>query len=217
MKKNEILTVIGTCHRLRELGKQSPDGRLIECIYGREVAKAVHEKLQAKGCRTVIDYTPLDLPKTMQSPSVKQERQRELAMRVNLVNELCRQEGAKRVIYVSIHVNASPPVDNKWHSANGWQVNVGTKASAKSKLLAGCLYDAAKACGLKVRQPSLKPLQKYWPQNLYVLNNTSCPAVLTENLFQDNIDDVDFLLSEEGKQVIADLHVEGIINYIESL
>ena len=118
---------------------------------------------------------------------------------------------------MSIHVNASPPVDNKWHSANGWQVNVGTKASAKSKLLAGCLYDAAKACGLKVRQPSLKPLQKYWPQNLYVLNNTSCPAVLTENLFQDNIDDVDFLLSEEGKQVIADLHVEGIINYIESL
>lgn len=215
MKLNEILVAIGTCHRLRELGKQSPDGRLIECIYGREIAKAVHEKLQAKGCRTIIDYTPLDLPKTMQSPSAKQERQRELAMRVNLVNELCRQEGAKRVIYVSIHVNASPPVDNQWHKSNGWQVSVGTKASAKSKQLAGFLFDAARAKGLKMRRPT--QLQKYWEQSLYVLNNTACPAVLTENLFQDNLDDVDFLLSEEGKQVIVDLHVEGIIKYIESL
>lgn len=215
MKLNEILVAIGTCHRLRELGKQSPDGRLIECIYGREIAKAVHEKLQAKGCRTIIDYTPLDLPKTMQSPSAKQERQRELAMRVNLVNELCRQEGEKRVIYVSIHVNASPPVDNQWHKPNGWQVSVGTKASAKSKQLAGFLFDAARAKGLKMRRPT--QLQKYWEQSLYVLNNTACPAVLTENLFQDNLDDVDFLLSEEGKQVIVDLHVEGIIKYIESL
>lgn len=217
MRKDSIIVCLGTAHRLREAGKQSPDGRLRECVYSREIVKEVAARLQAMDCHAVTDFEPLDLPKTMQSPSAKQERQRELAMRVNFVNELCRQNGKQNVIYVCIHVDASPPVDNKWHQANGWSVRVGTKASAKSKLLADCLYDAAKAKGLKVRQPSLKPLQKYWPQNLYVLNQTSCPAVLTENLFQDNINDVDFLLSEEGRQIIVDLHVEGIIKYIESL
>lgn len=44
-----------------------------------------------------------------------------------------------------------------------------------------------------------------------------CPAVLTENLFQDNKEDVDFLLSEEGKQLITKVHVDGILSYIKSV
>lgn len=215
MKKNEVVIAIGTPHRLREPGKQSPDGSLRECVYGREIASEVAAKLQAMGYKCVIDYMPLDLPKQMQSPMEDQERQRELAMRVNFVDELCRQNGKQNVIYVSIHVDASPPVDDKWHQANGWSVRVGTKASAKSKLLANCLYDAAEAHGLKMRRPSRE--QKYWPQALYVLNRTDCPAVLTENLFQNNREDVDFLLSDEGRHAIERLHVEGIIKYIESL
>lgn len=215
MRKHEILVALGTCHRLREPGKESPDGRLKECVYGREVAQLVYAVLQERGYKCIIDYMPLDLPKNMQSPSAKQERQRELAMRVNFVNELCRQNGAKNVIYVSIHVDASPPVDNQWHAANGWSVRVGTKASSNSKRLADCIFDAAKAHGLRVRVPMRT--QKYWAQNLKVLNDTDCPAVLTENLFQNNKSDVEYLLSEEGRQTIVDLHVEGITKYIDSL
>ena len=51
--------------------------------------------------------------------------------------------------------------------------------------------------------------------HLYILKHTVCPAVLTENLFQDNKEDVDYLLSEKGKQTIVNLHVDGIIKYIE--
>lgn len=47
--------------------------------------------------------------------------------------------------------------------------------------------------------------------------DTKCPAVLTENLFQDNRADVDYLLSAEGKQALADLHVKGIADYIRDL
>ena len=47
--------------------------------------------------------------------------------------------------------------------------------------------------------------------------HTSCPAVLTENLFMDNLADCDFLLSEEGQQALVDLHVDGIISYLESI
>ena len=50
-----------------------------------------------------------------------------------------------------------------------------------------------------------------------MLKHTLCSAVLTENLFQDNRNDVDYLLSDEGRHAIERLHVEGIIKYIESL
>ena len=51
--------------------------------------------------------------------------------------------------------------------------------------------------------------------DLFVVRKTACPAVLTENLFQDNKRDVAFLLSDEGRHAIARLHVEGIMNYIQ--
>ena len=211
MNKASTLIVLGTAHRLREPGKQSPDGRLKECVWSRQMCKEIATKLRAYGYKVEIDYEPLDLDKSMQSFSATTERSRELAMRVNYVNELCKQNGAKNVLYVSIHLNAAG-ADNKWHDANGWQVCVSTKASASSKLLANCLFDRAKKSGLKCRKP--QPFQNYWPQDLYVLNNTNCPAVLTENLFQDNKKDVDYLLSGAGIHNIARLHVEGIIDYI---
>ena len=214
MSGKNVLVILGTAHRMREPGKQSPDGRLKECVYSREICKEVAVKIQSYGYKAEVDYEPLDLPRASQTNTVKIERMAELAMRVNYVNELCRQRGAKNVIYVSIHCNAAG-ADDKWHNASGWQVNISNSASTNSKLLAECLFDSAKANELKVRQPS--NTQKYWPQSLYVLNNTKCPAVLTENLFQDNKADVDYLLSEEGRHSIIRLHVEGIINYLEKL
>ena len=50
-----------------------------------------------------------------------------------------------------------------------------------------------------------------------ICRETYCPSVLTENLFQDNLSDVEFLLSDKGREAIINLHVEGIINYIKSL
>lgn len=212
MSNKSILIVIGTAHRKRVLGKHSPDNRLFEYAYSREVCKRVCKELQSHGYKAVIDYEQDDLPKEMQTSSNVLENSRELGMRVNIVNEYCRQNGENNVLYVSIHVDASGMGD-KWLDANGWSVRVSPKASSRSKLLADCLFDAAKVKGLVTRKPAVT--QKYWEQSLKVLNDTKCPAVLTENLFQDNKKDVDFLLSDKGKDTIVKLHVEGIINYIE--
>ena len=46
--------------------------------------------------------------------------------------------------------------------------------------------------------------------------HTSCPAVLTENLFMDNHTDCNFLLSKEGQQSLVDLHVDGITAYLST-
>jgi N-acetylmuramoyl-L-alanine amidase len=47
--------------------------------------------------------------------------------------------------------------------------------------------------------------------NFYILRNTFCPAVLTENLFMDTERDCRFIMSESGRDAIAKLHFDGII------
>ena len=47
-----------------------------------------------------------------------------------------------------------------------------------------------------------------------LLISIHCTAVLTENLFMDNPEDCDFLLSKEGQQSLVDLHIDGIISYL---
>lgn len=210
----EKVVILGTAHRLREPGKCSPDKRLRECVYSREIVEGIRHRLEASGVKTFVDYTALDLPKTMQTPSVRLERQRELALRVNEVNSVCDRYGKGNCCYVSIHVNALGN-DGQWHSANGWQVCVSPQSSKNAKVLADYLFDTAWNFGLRMRQPMRT--QKYWEQGLYVLDRTHCPAVLTENLFQDNQKDVDYLLSDFGRSSIIKLHWEGILRYLDYL
>lgn len=44
----------------------------------------------------------------------------------------------------------------------------------------------------------------------YMLTKTSMPAILTENLFYDNEKDLAFLISDEGRQTIAQYHVDAL-------
>ena len=59
------------------------------------------------------------------------------------------------------------------------------------------------------------PAAPYIAQNLAICRDTLCPAVLTENLFQDNKEDVAFLLSEEGKEKVTATHVNAIVEFIK--
>ena len=187
-------------HGIDTLGKRSPDGRLREYKYAREIAAEVVKRLKS------MDYNAQQL--------VTEENDISLGTRCKRVNDICKHFGASNVLLVSIHCNAAG-ADGKWHDARGWQACVSLNASAKSKQLASYLFDAAQTEGLKMRSP--KPGQKWWAQNLAICRDTNCPAVLTENLFQDNLADVEYLLSDEGREAIVNLHVNGIINYIKSL
>ena len=193
-----ILTDPG--HGENTAGKRSPDGRLLEWKYSREIAAEVVKRLKT------MDYNAQQL--------VTEENDISLSVRCKRVNDICKHFGASNVLVVSIHCNAAG-ADGKWHDARGWQACVSLNASAKSKQLASYLFDAAQVEGLKMRSP--KPGQKWWAQNLAICRDTNCPAVLTENLFQDNLSDVEFLLSDKGREAIVNLHVNGIINYIKSV
>lgn len=193
-----MVILIDNGHGIDTAGKRSPDGRLREYKYAREIAAEVVKRLKT------MDYNAQQL--------VTEENDISLGTRCKRVNDICKHFGASNVLVVSVHCNAAG-ADGKWHDARGWQACVSLNASAKSKQLASYLFDAAQAQGLRMRSP--KPGQKWWAQNLAICRDTNCPAVLTENLFQDNLADVDFLLSDEGREAIVNLHVNGIINFIK--
>lgn len=190
-----MLVIIDAGHGWQTSGKESSDGRLKEYKYCREIAARVVSQLNKEGIKA------LDL-------MAGNDNDESLSSRCRRINELSNNE---MCIVVSIHCNASG-LTREWRQANGWQVCISLNASNKSKTLANKLFNAAESLGLKMRKP--KPDQKYWEQNLAICRDTHCPAILTENLFMDNKQDCDFLLSEKGKQTIVDLHVKGIKSFL---
>ena len=198
-----ITIILGTAHQKSIPGKGSPDGKFKEYKYSREVVKAISDILQSMEYRTIIDIEDEDL-------GLPQSR--ELSLRCKIVNELVKQY--KNCIYVSIHVNAAAS-DGKWHNGTGWEVYTSV-GKTKSDELATCLYNAAKYnTENKKMRTDYSDGDPDKEAHLYVLKNTNCPAVLTENFFQDNKRDVEYLTSDEGFHAIVRLHVEGILNYIK--
>lgn len=193
-----IKILIDNGHGVNTKGKQSPDGRLREYAYAREIATRVVNELRGMGYNA--------------ERVVEEEQDVALSVRCKRVNDICKKVGTKNVLLVSIHNNAAGG-DGKWHEARGFSAHVGMNASAKSKALAQYLWNEAILQGLKGNR--CVPNAKYIAQNLAICRDTNCPAVLTENLFQDNKEDVDLLLSEEGKEQVTAVHVNAIVEFIK--
>ena len=152
-------------------GKRSPDGHFREYAYNRYLAFLIHERLTAIG----LDVQIL----------VPEREDISLKERCRRVNRVCQQLGKDQVILISIHVNAAGNGQN-WLDARGWSCFT-THGKTKADVLATCLYEAAKKhlTGMKIRtdytdgDPDIE-------KDFYIIRHTSCPAVLTENLFMDN-------------------------------
>ena len=180
-------------------GKRSPDGHFREYAYNRYLAFLIRERLIALGLDAQL--------------VVPESEDISLKERCRRVNAICRQLGNDQVILLSIHVNAAGNGQD-WLDARGWSCFT-TRGKTKADALATCLYEAAKnhLPGMKLRtdftdgDPDIE-------KDFYIIRHTSCPAVLTENLFMDNREDVAFLESEEGADAIVNLHVDGILQYL---
>lgn len=189
--------LIDNGHGSNTPGKCSPDGRLKEYAYAREIAIRLEAELRKKG----IDAERI----------VKEEIDVPLSERCRRANEY----KASDTILVSIHCNAAGS-GSEWMQARGWEAWTST-GQTKADKLADSLYVAAGRLlpDMKIRK-DMSDGDADKESGFYILKHTKCPAVLTENLFQDNKEDVGFLLSEEGKRAIVDLHVQGIVNYLNN-
>lgn len=196
LKSKNMKVLIDNGHGENTPGKGSPDGRLREWAYTREIADLAVYELRKKG----IDAERI----------VKEDTDVPLSERCRRANAIYKETG-KKAILISIHCNAAGS-GVSWMNARGWSVFVSNNASVNSKKLANCLAEVAKGISVPVRIPALGQL--YWQQNLAICRDTNCPAVLVENFFQDNREDVDYLLSREGKDAIVQIHVKGISKYL---
>ena len=196
----KTLCLIDNGHGRDCAGKRSPDGKLREWAYTRDVAKEVSDRLYKAGYRV-----KLVTPETTDVP---------LAERVRRVNEATRQNSGDAIL-ISIHLNAAGD-GSKWLNASGWECYT-SKGDTLSDVLAEELCKAAiealpKEFTIRTDKSDGDSDKE---ANFYILKNTICPAVLTENLFMDSKKDYDFLLSDAGFEAIVKLHVDAIVNYLE--
>ena len=201
IKIHPMKILIDNGHGKDTKGKRSPDERLLEYAYTREIADFVVNRLILKG----YDAEKL----------VIEENDVSLSERVERVNKYCETLGVNNVLLVSIHCNAAS--NGEWANGKGWSAYT-TKGETKSDKLADCLYDeAAKIFVDRTIRTDYSDKDADWEENFYILKNTLCPAVLTENFFMDNKSDLEYLLSNDGKESIVNVHVNGIVNYLRKI
>lgn len=197
----KIIILIDNGHGVTTPGKRSPEGgALREYRYCREIAAEVVRRLRALGYDAQL--------------LVPEDADINLSQRCARVNAVCDRVGAKNVCLVSIHNNAAGS-GAAWMSARGWEAWT-SKGQTQGDKLADCLYDAAVKHlpkGTPIRT-DMTDGDRDKEGNLAVVRGTKCAACLTENLFQDNKEDVAYLLSAAGREAITTLHVEGIIAYV---
>lgn len=202
MADNDILILIDNGHGNNTPGKRSPDERLIEATYTREIASKV-----VSGLRRLGYYADLLTPELYDVS---------LLERVHRVNVKCQSLGKENVLCVSIHCNAASN-GKEWREATGWEIwtSVG---KTKSDNLADHFVKMAKRHfeGQTIREWKKMDGERDKEAKFTILADTLCPAVLTENFFMDSKKDVDYLLSTEGKSAIVRCHIDAIVSYISS-
>jgi len=213
MEKNKVCVFLDAGHCDVTPGKKSPDGTLKEYLYNREIVKGIEEELDKLGISHWNTH-----PEVGYAPGAKNDS-KDLVIRTNRVNIKHRDLKLDGIVsfLISVHVNAAGNGD--WYNATGWSAWT-TKGRTVSDKLSECLYDAAEEIlpkyNMKVRTDKTDGDRDY-ESNFWILKQSNCACVLTENFFMDNKKDVQFLLSDEGKKAIIDLHVKGILKYIEKL
>ena len=208
-----MVILIDSGHGYDTNGKQSPllsedfkigsefteNGRFKEWKYTRVISNDVVTKLKSMGYDARL-VTPED-------------KDVSLSERIRRINTICNKEGASNVLLISVHANAVGD-SSEWMQGKGWEAYT-TRGKTISDKLADFLYNRADSNikGRKIREDWTDG-DRDKEADFYIIKKAKCAAVLTENFFYDNKDDLKYLTSEEGVHAVVRLHIEGIIDFI---
>ena len=151
--------LIDNGHGSNTPGKCSPDGRLKEYAYTREIAIRLEAELRKQG----VDAERI----------VKEEIDVPLSERCRRANEY----KASDTILVSIHCNAAGS-GSEWMQARGWEAWT-SAGQTKADKLADSLYVAAERLlpGMKIRK-DMTDGDPDKESGFYILKHTKCPLPL---------------------------------------
>jgi len=197
---SKLCILIDNGHGIETKGKRSPDGRLLEWKWNREAAILFSKKLDEIGISNVLLV-----------PEEKDVSLSNRCLRANTITKNMKKNGVD-TLFISIHVNAGPY--GGWSNASGVSVYVYEDGSEKSKTC-GKIF-TRKAKEMKLTGNRSVPCDEYWSCRFYVCKNTTCPAILLENKFMTNKGDVEYLLSNEGKEELINWWVSSILEYVKT-
>ena len=211
--ETKLVVLLDNGHAKSTPGKRSPkldDGRqFFEYEFNRDVVSRI-----AKG------LDKLGVPYHILVPEVEEDIA--LPERANRANAYCKKYGKSKCFFISVHSNAFGK-GGKWEDPGKWSVwtTVGvTKSDEYGKVMYEVAEEMLKPYGFGCRDGVVQGNGNAGPdyeENFTVIYKTWCPAILTENLFFTNKKECEWLMTDEGRQVIADIHVEGIRRIVESL
>lgn len=188
--------ILDNGHGKETPGKRSPiwgDGsQLFEWEFNRDIVR-----------RIAAGLNEANIAHTILVPEITDISLRERCQRANSIYTGTNKEA----FLISVHANAG--------GGTGWEVytSVGnTKSDAIATVLAEQAKQAFPDEKMRFDYSDGDPDKE---SQFYILKNTACPAVLTENFFMDTEKDCRFIMSESGRQRIADLHVAAIKQIIK--
>ena len=192
----QIVVILDAGHGSDTDGKRSPiwgDGaQLMEWEFNRDIVRRIAEKLD----NLPIPY--LEFPYVILVP---EDEDVSLSERCNRANQIYH-ESDKNAYLVSIHANAG--------GGTGWECFTSVGDTPADPIAQVFCKEAKKAFPeFRMRFDSV---DGDWDKEaqFYILKNTDCPAILTENFFMDTESDCRYIMSEEGRDSIAQMHVEAI-------
>lgn len=183
-------------------GKRSPDGKLLEYEFNRQMVKIVANKLKEYKDQIEVVFT--------QPP--EEDYDLSLSRRANNANL------EKADYFVSIHANAYDSYIeveedgklknvNTFNSAKGFEIYVVSKGGKAEKLANSIMYSVKN----KIPDIVIRGLKV---ADFTVLKNTNMPAILIESGFMTNRDECIKLLSEDYRMTLGESYVSGILNYL---
>lgn len=191
-----VLVILDNGHGVETQGKRSrrfDDGtQLLEWEYTREITKRIQNFLNNTEnikCVRIVEENK-DIP---------------LSERAKRANKLYKEHG-KSTLLVSVHCNASQ-IPN---TATGWEVwsTVGKTNSDKLANSFIRVFDTI--------FPD-KKMRGHKEKNFTILYATDCPCVMTENFFMNNDEEAKWMLTEDAKENISNLHINAITDYITNI
>lgn len=191
--------VLDCGHSLTTPGKRSPNHQFFEYEYNRIIGRRVAERLNELGIEYCFTY-PIDEPYDLS-----------LTSRANVANKVAKEKGAGNVLLISIHSNAAGN-GKQWMNAKGWSVWT-TKGETNSDKYAEIFWEEARKVCAKYNRTTRQDKSdgdNDWEANFTVIFKTICPSILIEEWFYDNEEEMNWLLSEEGKAACTEVIVNAI-------
>jgi len=180
-------------------GKRSPKGMLSDNVafhefeFNRDIVSRLIYLLDA----SQIDFYEL-------VPEINDISLPERCRRANAISE--KHSGS---FLISIHANAG--------GGTGWEVFTSVGETQSDKIADIFYQEAEKAFPEFRMRKDLADGDFDKEAHFYILKNTICPAILTENFFMDHEKDLAFLITDEGRQRIAQHHHDAIVRYLETI